>query len=393
MSTPREPLLSRPFLVAFAAHFLHAISYNLFLHLPGWLGRLGADEARIGIVMGVAGATALVARPALGRAIDDRGRRPVAIAGGLLGFASCASYLLLDRIGPGLYAVRLAHGLSEAMLFASLFALVADIVPASRRIEGLGLFGVSGLLPIALGGLIGDAVIAGASFDALFAVAAACSFLGMVLSLALPETRAASAEPTRGILGALLQRNLMPLWVAGLCLAMALAAPFTFLKTLVLERPGLGQVGPFFGAYTAGAVVVRVLGGRIPERVGPERAFIPAVALMSVGFILLALTHSSRLMLVSGVLLGAGHGFAFPILTGLVVARAPVRDRGAALSVYTGLFDAGLLLGAPLCGAIARGAGHGAMFATMMLVTVVAAGTFLLWDRRVSARAEDGSFP
>jgi MFS family permease len=376
MSAQREPLFTRPFLIAFAAHFLHAVSYNLFLHLPGWLGRLGADEARIGLVMGVAGATALLARPALGRAIDERGRRPVAIAGGVLGVIACASYLLAGGIGPVLYVVRLAHGLSEAMLFASLFALVADVVPASRRIEGLGLFGVSGLLPIALGGLIGDAVVLHRSYEALFMVAAGCSLFGTLLSLALPETRTVSAEPTRGILGALFQRNLMPLWACGLFLAMALAAPFTFLKTLVLERPELGQVGPFFGAYTAGAVAVRILGGRIPERVGPERAFAPAVALMSAGFVLIALTHSP------GFLVGCGHGFAFPILTGLVVARAPARDRGAALSVYTGLFDAGLLIGAPICGAVARGAGHGPMFATMVAITLLAVAIFFVWDPR-----------
>lgn len=383
MSARREPLFTRPFLIAFAAHFLHAISYNLFLHLPGWLGRLGADEARIGLVMGVAGATALVARPALGRAIDDRGRRPVAIVGGVVGVLACSSYVLLDGIGPALFVVRLAHGLSEAMLFASLFALVADVVPASRRIEGLGLFGVSGLLPIALGGLIGDAVLASHTYRVLFGVAASCSLVGTLMSLGLPETRTASAEPTRGIVGALLQRDLMPLWACGLCLAMALAAPFTFLKTLVLERPELGQVGPFFGAYTAGAVAVRVLGGRIPERVGPERAFVPAIALMSTGFVLLAWTHSPQVLLLAGVFVGSGHGFAFPILTGLVVARAPARDRGAALSVYTGLFDAGLLIGAPICGAIARASGHGAMFAAMVLLTVIAVFTLVSWDRRI----------
>jgi len=382
----REPLLTRTFALAFAAHFLHALSFNLFLHLPGLLGSLGADEDGIGAVMGMAGATALLARPALGRAIDERGRRPVAIAGGALGVVVCAAYLAVDSIGPALLTIRLAHGLSEAMLFASLFALVADVVPVSRRIEGMGLFGVSGLLPIALGGLLGDALLSGGSYDLLFSVAVGCSALGTVLSLGLAETRRASTEPSHGLLAALRQPDLVPLWLAGLGFAMALSAPFTFAKTFVLERPALGEVGPFFGAYTVGAVAVRVLGGRLPEQVGPRRMLFVAMAIMTSGLGAVALAGSPLTFAVAAALLGMGHGWLFPILTGLVVSRARERDRGAALSIYTGLFDAGLLVGAPSFGWLARHADHGVMFGAAALVTVIAAVIFASAEARSAAR-------
>lgn len=382
----REPLVTRAFALAFVAHFLHAISYNLFLHLPGLLGRMGAEEDRIGMVMGMAGATALLARPALGRAIDDRGRKPVAIAGGVLGVVVCGSYLLVDTIGPGLMVIRLAHGLSEAMLFASLFALVADVVPASRRIEGMGLFGVSGLLPIALGGLLGDLLLKVGTYQHLFLVSVGCSALGTALTLGLSETRTVVGEPSRGLLAALRQRDLVPLWIAGLGFAMALSAPFTFAKTLVLERPSLGEVGPFFGAYTVGAVGVRLLGGRLPERFGPKRTLYPAMALMTTGLLAVAAAGVPSTFAVAGVLLGVGHGWVFPILTGLVITRARERERGAALSIYTGLFDAGFLLGAPAFGWIARHGGHGRMFIAAAAVTVVAAVTFAARDARAPAR-------
>lgn len=378
----RERLVTRPFALAFAAHFLHALSFHLFLHLPGLLRRFGADEDRIGMVMGMAGATALVARPALGRAIDERGRRPVAIAGGALGVVACSGYLLVDHVGPLLLVIRLTHGLSEAMLFASLFALVADVVPESRRIEGVGLFGVSGLIPIALGGLVGDLVLAGHGYRALFALAVACSIAATVLSLGLPETRVTGGEPSRGLVAALRQRDLVPLWVAGLGFATALAAPFTFAKTLVLERPALGEVGPFFGAYTVGAVGVRLLGGRVPERFGPKRTLFPAMALMTAGLIAVALAPTPAVLAAGGVLLGVGHGWVFPILTGLVVSRARGPERGAALSIYTGLFDAGLLVGAPAFGWLARHADHARMFGAAALVTVTSAIVFAAHDAR-----------
>lgn len=382
----RDRLVTRAFALAFVAHFLHALSYNLFLHLPGLLRQMGAEEDRIGMVMGMAGATALLARPALGRAIDDRGRKPVAILGGVLGVVACSAYLLVDRIGPAMMAIRLTHGLSEAMLFASLFALVADVVPASRRIEGMGLFGVSGLLPIALGGLLGDLLLKVATYQHLFLVAVACSTLGTILTVGLAETRTVAGEPSRGLVAALRQRDLIPLWIAGLGFAMVLAAPFTFAKTLVLERPSLGEVGPFFGAYTVGAVGVRLVGGRVPERFGPKRTLYPAMAVMTAGLLAVAAAGAPGSFALAGVLIGVGHGWVFPILTGMVVTRARERERGAALSIYTGLFDAGFLLGAPAFGWIARHGGHGRMFVAAAAVTVVAGVTFALRDGRAPAR-------
>src|SRR4051812_13636786 len=170
----REPLLTRPFLLAFAAHFLHALSFNLYLHLPGFLAALGAEEVAIGVLFGATAATGIAFRPFLGRVMDLRGTRLVIVWGGLLNAVVCALYLTVGGLGPWLWVVRIAHGLAEAMLFASLFAFAAEVVPAARRIEGIALFGVSGMLPISLGGLVGDFVLAHGRYLHLFAVSVAC---------------------------------------------------------------------------------------------------------------------------------------------------------------------------------------------------------------------------
>ena len=163
--------------------------------------------------------------------------------------------------------------------------------------------------------------------------------------------------------------------------AFALAAVFTFTKTFVMET-GLGSVGAFFSAYAGAAIAMRVLLGWVPDRVGPKRALFPSLASLATGLTLLALAETSGQVAMAGVLCGFGHGFAFPILFGLVVSRARETERGSAMAIYTALFDGGVLIGGPSFGAVIAIAGYPAMFATAALAVVAGALLFAVWDRQ-----------
>lgn len=375
----REPLLTRPFALAFVAQVLHGLSFHLYLHLPGFLKQLGASELQIGALFGVTAATAIATRPAIGQIMDRRGRRPVIILGGVFALASCVLYLTVSDLGPWTYVVRVIQGLADAMLFASLFAYIADIVPASRRIEGIGLFGAASMLPIALGGLLGDAILARADFRALFILSAALAAVALLASLPLPPTPALGDEPPRSFGAALGQGDLLPLWLIGLAFSIAVAAPFTFLKTYVLAS-GEGTVGGFFSLYAGAAVCVRVGFSKLPEKLGPKRVLFAVLAMLSAGLFLLAVGGEAA-MNAAGVLCGVGHGFGFPILLGLVVARARPSERGAALSIFTALLDVGIVIGGPLLGALIRSAGYGAMFSAAALIAGGGAVVFAALDR------------
>jgi MFS family permease len=361
VASGKQPLLTRAFMLLAASHSLHALSFHLFLHLPGFLKGLGAGELAIGLMAGVASFTAIGARPMIGGVMDRRGRCAIIRAGGLLGILSCLGYLLVSSLSPLVWVVRALHGVSEAMLFASLFAYAADIVPASRRIEGIGLFGISGMLPMAVGGLLGDALLSVSGYATLFQVALGCSVVATLLSLPLTEPTRETGEAPRGILAAVTDSKLLPLWASGLCFATAIGSYFGFLKTFLLANP-IGTVGDFFGTYAVTACLLRLLFGRVPERFGPSRVLTVALIALFVGLITLAFGTSRIELMFAGLLTGVGHGWAFPILLGLVVTRARSSERGAALAIYTALFDAGTLLGAPLWGAIIEKVSYPAMF-------------------------------
>jgi MFS family permease len=376
-------LFTRPFTLAFAAHFMHALALHSFLHLPGFLHRMTRDEFVIGIVIGTMAASAIAFRPAVGRIMDSRGRKIVLTIGGLVNIAASAAYLVVDHVGPLLFAARILHGLAQGMLFSVLFTIAADLVPAARRTQGIGIFGVSGMLPFGLAGLFGDAILARAGYAELFVFAAACAAVGFVIAITLPDSRP-EADPDaphrRSFLAAVLDRPLLPIWIGVLSFGLGIASYNAFFKTYVLTRH-IGSVGSFFGTYTATAVLLRMFGGRLPDVLGPRRTFMPSLLLMAAGLAVLAHAGTDAAVIVAGALCGVGHAYAFPIASTLVVERARGNERGTALAGFTALFDVGLLIGAPTFGFVLERTSYTVMFTAAAATVAAGAGLFALADR------------
>jgi MFS family permease len=384
---PAERLLTAPFLLCFCANLLQGLAFNLFLHFPRFLHDLGADDVEIGFVTSLTAIAAIALRPPIGRAMDRRGRREIILAGGLLNSLVVGLYFTVDSIGPWLYAVRVGHGLAEAMLFSSLFTYAADHVPARARTQGLALFGVSGMLPIALGGVLGDVLLGSGHVGWLFGVSLALAVASLLLSLPMPE----SPRPDHphdpdslGLRAALVQRDLVPLWWIGTVFSIALTAFFVFTRRFV-DETGIGSVGLFFSAYTAAAIVLRVGFGWVPDRIGPKRALAPSLGCLVLGFAWMARSGDAADLAAAGVLCGVGHGATFPILFGLVVNRASEANRGMVMAVYTALFDIGVLLGGPSLGWLVEHAGFPSMYGAAGLLLAAGTAVFFAWDRRAHA--------
>jgi predicted MFS family arabinose efflux permease len=166
---------------------------------------------------------------------------------------------------------------------------------------------------------------------------------------------------------------------------MALAAVFSFLKNYV-ESAHVGTVGLFFTSYSSAAILLRVLFGWVPDRLGPLKVLYPSMICIASAMVVLAIAQHSPMVALAGVLAGLGHGYAFPILSALVVARANPADRGSAVALFTAVFDAGILIGSPTLGAVAEGFGYRSMYGVAGVLPLVGALVFFVWDRSVTSR-------
>ena len=366
--------------MAWLVSLFGGLAFFLFVHFPGYIEDLGGSEIEIGLIVASTALAAIVVRPKIGKEMDRRGRRPMILAGGAVNIIVLLLYLTIQSLGPWVYVVRVIHGFAEAMLFASIFTYAADILPDNNRTHGLALFGISGMLPIALGGLLGDFILARWDFQALFMTSVGLAIVAFTLSLFLPEVvEPAGKEGGTSFLAPLRQRDLLPIWWMTVVFSLALAAYFTFLRTFIDEN-GIGTVGGFFAAYSATAIFLRLTTGWLPDRVGPKKVLYPALVLFAGGFAVLSGAGSNGAVLLAGALCGAGHGYSFPILYALAFGRAEMKNRGSASAIFTGLFDVGALVGGPAFGLLIASFSYQTMFLVAAAWVLTGGIVFAAWD-------------
>lgn len=357
-----EPLYTRRFWLACSVHFCGAMAISLYILFPLFIRALGGSEFVIGLYAGATGAAAVVARVPVGRLLDTHGRRRVLLAAGCLHVAAWLSFFSIRTLGAHSMLLVIAYGLASGSLFATFFTYASDITPATRRSEGIAMFGIWGMLPNGLGPLLGEFLIHHAGFPIYFGVGAAFALASLCLSSRLPETagppRRELAQPIRG---AFPTRPFLVLLGTTFLFGAAVNALFTFLAPYVYAH-GRGSVGPFFLTYSLSAVAVRVLSGRLPDRLGLRRVLVPALLAYAAGVMLVPHVPAGAVFLAIGALCGAGHGYAFPILNVLAFEQVSPAHRGRAVSWSTAMFDLGNTLANPLLGAVAEWVGYTAMF-------------------------------
>ncbi len=381
MSTSR---FGPDFAKVFAAALLQEVSFFLMVHFPGYLDGLGVTESVIGVLYAAAAVLALLFRPALGRILDLTHRRTVLLVTGVLNAAVVLALATTSVWGPLLWVLFLSQRVLQIALFTTMLTYGADSIPVEHRTQGLALLGLSGLLPIAVGGVAGDLVIDAYGFTALFVLAATSSLGSWLLVWRLPVLPVLGRQPRRGFWAALAQRNLLPLWWVTLSLSIGMETLFTFTRTYVADR-GVGSTGLFFGIYGLAAASVRIFGGRHYDNI-PHRPFVVgATTSYGLGLALMAVAGSVPVLAAAAILGGLAHGVLFPILTSQVVNRARTAERGSAMSIFTSIFDIALLASAPAVGALIDGFSYLVAFSMVAVALGIGAVVYAICDRRLVA--------
>ncbi len=376
-----DRLFTRVFTLVWLAGLLQEQAWSLMIHFPGFLSDLGASETGIGLIYSASAVFGLLLRPTLGRLMDNVGRRPVLLVAGIGNAVALGALALPGQLGGFLAVTFIAHRVLQIALFTALLTLSADVLPEARRTQGLAIYGLGGLIPLATGGALGDWLLDVRGFDFLFLVAAALSVASWTLILRVPVYPAGGAGgPRRGFWAALGQRNLLPVWWLTMLFAVGLEALFTFIRTFVDERE-IGSVGLFFLVYGGVAIVVRILSSGRLDRFPQLPLVAVSVVAYAAGFAFLAAAGSAGGLAAGAVLFGLGHGLLFPILTAYVVTRSREAERGSAMAIFTSLFDLAVLTAAPTVGVIIDWRGYSVAFGAMAVFIVLGLVGYVYWER------------
>jgi MFS family permease len=368
---------TRPFILAAAANFLFCTNLNAYTLLPLYIQRLGGREGEIGSIMAMYSLAATLAQLGVG-ALVDRGRKPVMVAATGLIVTVSGLFLFTGALGWHFYVLRFLQGMAWAGFITSNLTLLADLAPPGRRAEAVGIFGVSGLVTIALAPAAGEIILRAWGFRALFGatVLVALAAAGLVLAMSVPPPAPVEAQAR---LGLPFWWSYRPVLVAALAFGLANSMVFVFLPPFAREI-ALPRIGPFYIVYTAAAVAVRFFGGALADRWGRRQVILPSMVAMAAGILLFSLLRGTPLLLLIALLNGAAHGFIFPAASALAFDLAPAGARGKALAAFNTAALTGTTAGALGFGWLAEFAGYRPAFLIMGLFLLAVSAAFA-WRR------------
>jgi len=244
------------------------------------------------------------------------------------------------------------------------------------------------MLTNGLGPSLGEVVIAHAGFAAFFLTALAFALVAFAITFAVRVSPALSAAGSTEGWRAVAGSRLAPVLLATVVFGMGVNAAFFFVAPFTRDL-GLARAAPFFGTYATTSIVLRLVGRRMLDRLGPHRVAIPAFACIGAGLGLLCLLPRPGILVLAGIVCGAGHGSLFPVLNALAIERAPARFAGTAVSLLTASSDLGAVLGTPLCGALAETLGYRGMYALVGTATLGGIAVMAV-DRAIAPRRAEG---
>jgi MFS family permease len=359
-----ERLIGPRFLIVTAATFAYFVCMGALVPtLPRYVeDELGGGGVAVGLVVGLFAVSAALVRPWAGRLGDLRGRRLLISGGSLVMGVSVLAYALVDSVGP-LLALRLISGIGEAAVFVGAATAIQDLAPDHRRGEAASYFSVALYGGIAVGPLLGEWLADEHGFHAVWYAAGGSALLAALLGLGTQRHHGLPVpRPER-----LLYRSALG---PGFVLLLGLI-PFVGFGTFIElygEDIGLDDVGPVFAAYAVSVLLIRVLGARLPDRLGWRVASTIALISVGSGALVLALWASVAAVWIAALGMAVGMSLLFPALFSAVVAGVPEEERSQAVGTFSVFFDLANGIGAPLLGlVVALSSYRGAFFAAAVI--------------------------
>ncbi len=408
LTMPNERLWNRNYCKVMTANFaLFFAFYVLTPLLPLYLSEhFGATKDVIGLVLSGYTVTALVFRPFSGFFVDSFPRKTVlmiSFAAFTIFFAGylAASTLLLFTI------VRTLHGGPFGALTVANSTVAIDVLPSSRRTEGIGYYGLSNNLAMALAPTAGIWLYQLThNFELLFWLALAVALVGWCVDATIAvgekgraeQAGRAAANATRNTLHAKLSFDrffLVRGWLLGLnmvAFGFCFGVLSNYLAIYSKETLGItGGTGTYFMLCSVGLMLSRLQGAHALRQGRVTHNAATGMLISLVGYTLFILMPTlAQLFPVldapsvillgyygSALLIGLGNGHMWPAFQNMTICVAPNSQRGTANSTILVSWDAGMGLGVLLGGIIAEHLGYGSAFWTMAAVN--AAGVLLFF--------------
>ena len=354
--------------------------FQLLPVIPLRIIDLGGSKAAAGLFLTVYTMASAFAAPVMGTMADHLGRRRMLALASLMFIGFSVAYGFVPWFGL-LLAIGVVHGALWSGILSAAGAIMADFIPASRRTEGLAYWGLAPTAAIALAPMVGVFVYARWGWLTLCLELAAISALTSMWIWRVPadEAREAKVLPSMS--------TWWDLRVVAATLSLATIAfghgGVTSYVTILSRERGIHPESIFFTVFALSTVFVRIFFSRIADRAGHRVLLYPALAVIPISFVLLALASSRPQLIVAAILFGAGMGASFPAFMTFVVSNSDPANRARTFGSVIWAFDTGIGIGSAAVGLIGQRWGLGTAFLIAAALSCLAIPIFSITSRRL----------
>ncbi len=381
-----DKLWNSNYVKVWLANFMLNFSFMILTPLlPLYLSeQFGASKDQIGIVLFGYSISALLIRPFSGFFVDSFPRKMVLLIFYFLfailfgGYIVAGSLLLF-------FIVRTLHGAPMGAATVANTTVAIDVLPSSRRAEGIGYYGISNNTSTAIAPAIGLYIyhLTG-NFQYIFILALVAAFIGFTINTTLKLPKRELKHDKQPI--SFDRFFLLKGWrevITMACFAFSYGVISTYLAIYGKEKLGItAGSGMFFVLLSTGLVLSRLIGAKSLREGKIVENGIHGILVALAGYLLFAAVHNPVGYYGAALVIGFGNGHMFPAMQTIFINLAPHSQRGTASSTFLISWDCGIGIGIILGGLIVEHFSYGTAFWTACATTAIGALYFLLVIRK-----------
>lgn len=387
---PDARLSTRPFQVVVAATLACFLAFGATLPVvPRFVvDELGHGAVAVGVVFAVHALAAVLIRPAVGRVGDRYGRRPLVLLGGAVTAVALLGHLAVASLAS-LLVLRALAGVGQAAVVVGTATRALDLAPPGRHGEASSYVMVAVQLGFGLGPLAGELALRGAGYPAVWALAAAGSGLVVLLGARIPRADVPAAVTIRTLLH---PAAVVPGIVFGIGSLGFIG--FLAFAPLYADQLGLVAVAPVFLLCSGTIAVIRIVGARIPDRLGAVTAGTAALVLVVIGLLAMGAMATPVGLYLGVLVLAAGTAVFAPAMALAAVQGVPAGERAQVMATFTLFLDLASAVGPAVLGFTAAQAGFSATFLAAAAAAIVSMVLLRRWlAPRLAARSGASGHP
>jgi len=322
-------------------------SFNLIIpELNTFITRLDGAEYK-GLIIALFTITAALARPFSGKMADISGRKSTMYVGTLVAILVTFLYPISGSVTFFLM-LRFFHGFSTGFLPTGATAMVTDILPVYKRGQGMGVFGTAISLGIGVGQFLGSPIAQWLNLNGLFLISGLLAFGALLIIATVKETHPSPVNITWETF-IIRKSDIFEKRVFPAAVVMFLTVTCTGLVFVVTPDMsgylGIANKGWYFVYYVVSTIIVRLLAGKLSDRIGRRQALLIGITFLMLAMVLTGYSKGEFTYTVASFIFGVATGINSPTLFAWTADLSPVHRRGIGSGTLFIALELGILFG------------------------------------------------